>query len=111
MIVATTTKVKALFERRKKLVPDALGVFNPSTASRSKGATIWDINDRPQIDFAGGIGVLNAGHSPEPVVKAVLSVSTPVVSPSGPVDKSVTLADLVTVKLVKVGEAKTPFLL
>ncbi|WP_405415734.1 aspartate aminotransferase family protein [Maribacter sp. Asnod1-A12] len=70
-MITKKASVTTLFEKRKKLVPDALGIFNPSTASRSKGATIWDINDRPQIDFAGGIGVLNAGHSPEPVVKAI----------------------------------------
>jgi len=70
-MIAEKANVKALFEKRKRLVPDALGIFNPSTASRSKDATIWDLNGRPQIDFAGGIGVLNIGHSPEPVVKAI----------------------------------------
>jgi len=64
-------KIKTLFERRKNLVPNALGVFNPSTASRAKGAIIWDAEGRELIDFAGGIGVMNAGHNPEPVVKAI----------------------------------------
>lgn len=60
-----------LYERRKALVPDALGIFNPSTAVRAKGARIWDADGRELIDFAGGIGVMNAGHCPAPVVKAV----------------------------------------
>jgi 4-aminobutyrate aminotransferase/(S)-3-amino-2-methylpropionate transaminase len=69
--IKESSKIEALFAKRKKLVPDALGIFNPSTAIKSKDAIIWDANGNEQIDFAGGIGVLNAGHSPEPVVKAI----------------------------------------
>ncbi len=64
-------KIKNLYKKRKKLIPNALGVFNPSTASKAKGSIIWDVNGRELIDFAGGIGVMNAGHNPEPVVKAI----------------------------------------
>lgn len=65
------TKTAALYKRRKQLIPDALGIFNPSSAVRAKNATIWDADGRELIDFAGGIGVMNAGHNPDPVVKAV----------------------------------------
>ena len=64
-------KIKALYEKRRTLVPNALGVFNPSTASKAKGSIIWDSEGRELIDFAGGIGVMNSGHNPEPVVKAI----------------------------------------
>ena len=64
-------KIKKLYEKRKTLVPNALGVFNPSTASKAKGSIIWDAEGRELIDFAGGIGVMNSGHNPEPVVKAI----------------------------------------
>ena len=64
-------KIKSLYEKRKQLVPDALGVFNPSTAVRAKGSIIYDADGRELIDFAGGIGVMNAGHNPEPVVEAI----------------------------------------
>ena len=60
-----------LLERRKKVVPNAIGVFNPATAVMAKGAIVTDISGRQLIDFAGGIGVLNAGHSPKPVVDAI----------------------------------------
>jgi len=65
------SKTTSLFERRKKLVPDALGIFNPSTAIRAKGSIIWDAEGRELIDFAGGIGVMNAGHNPDAVVEVV----------------------------------------
>ncbi len=60
-----------IFERRKRLVPDALTIIHPSTVSDAKGAIITDADGNPLIDFAGGIGVMNAGHCPPAVVKAI----------------------------------------
>lgn len=69
--MTTTTKSKELLERRKNIVANGVGVFNTATASRAFGATIIDEDGRELIDFAGGIGVVNAGHCPEPVVEAI----------------------------------------
>lgn len=60
-----------LFERRKKIVPNGVGVFNTATVSHAKDATIIDVDGKEWIDFAGGIGVVNAGHCPESVVAAI----------------------------------------
>lgn len=68
---ATKKKSKELFDWRKEVVTNGVGVFNPSTAVTAKGATIVDADGRELIDFGGGIGVLNSGHCPEPVVKAI----------------------------------------
>jgi 4-aminobutyrate aminotransferase/(S)-3-amino-2-methylpropionate transaminase len=38
---------------------------------RGAGSRVWDQSGRELIDFAGGIGVVNAGHCPPPVVKAI----------------------------------------
>lgn len=65
------TNSERLFERRKNVVTNGVGVFNPSTAVSAKGATITDADGRELIDFGGGIGVLNSGHCPPPVVKAI----------------------------------------
>jgi 4-aminobutyrate aminotransferase/(S)-3-amino-2-methylpropionate transaminase len=65
------TKTETLFERRKRLIPNGLGVFSPASAASAKGAIITDADGRQMIDFAGGIGVLNAGHCPPSVVKAI----------------------------------------
>lgn len=65
------TNTEKLLDRRKQLVPNAIGIFNPSTAVSAKGATITDADGKEMIDFAGGIGVVNAGHCPAPVVKAI----------------------------------------
>ncbi|MGZ3928700.1 MAG: aminotransferase class III-fold pyridoxal phosphate-dependent enzyme, partial [Mucilaginibacter sp.] len=62
---------KEILARRKQFVPNAIGIFNPSTAVSAKGALITDADGVEMIDFAGGIGVVNAGHCPAPVVKAI----------------------------------------
>jgi len=65
------TKSQQLLERRSNVVANGVGVFNTATVSDAKGATIIDADGRGLIDFAGGIGVVNAGHCPEPVVAAI----------------------------------------
>jgi 4-aminobutyrate aminotransferase / (S)-3-amino-2-methylpropionate transaminase / 5-aminovalerate transaminase len=62
---------ETLFARRKEVVANGVGVFNPSTAVSAKGAIITDADGRELIDFGGGIGVLNTGHCPAPVVRAI----------------------------------------
>lgn len=65
------TESQDLFERRKKIVANGVGVFNTATVKDAKGAIIIDADGQELIDFAGGIGVVNAGHCPEPVVAAI----------------------------------------
>lgn len=60
-----------LMARRKALLPAGLGVFNPATVTSARGSRMTDAEGRSLIDFAGGIGVLNAGHCPPPVVLAI----------------------------------------
>ncbi|MFI5135722.1 MAG: aminotransferase class III-fold pyridoxal phosphate-dependent enzyme, partial [Chitinophagales bacterium] len=64
-------KTTEIFERRKKLVPNGLSIFTPATISDAKGAIVTDADGNQLIDFTGGIGVLNAGHCPPTVVKAI----------------------------------------
>lgn len=70
-MIKKITKSQELLERRKNIVANGVGVFNTATVSSAKGAIITDEDGRELIDFAGGIGVVNAGHCPEPVVKAI----------------------------------------
>jgi len=65
------TKSAELLERRKNVVANGVGIFNTATVSHAKGAIITDVDGNELIDFAGGIGVVNAGHCPEPVVEAI----------------------------------------
>src|SRR5258708_40200089 len=60
-----------ILKRRKQFVPDAIGIFNPSTAASASGSLIIDADGKEMIDFAGGIGVVNAGHCPPPGGEAI----------------------------------------
>ncbi len=60
-----------LFKRREAVVPRAPFHVTPLFVSRARGALVWDVDGNAYIDFAGGIGTLNAGHSPEEVVQAM----------------------------------------
>ncbi|MEX1191172.1 MAG: 4-aminobutyrate--2-oxoglutarate transaminase [Brumimicrobium sp.] len=65
------THSQALLDRRKNIVANGVGVFNTATVKHAKGAIITDLDGRELIDFAGGIGVVNAGHCPDTVVEAI----------------------------------------
>lgn len=60
-----------LINRRKAIVPDGVGIYSRTTAAFANGGVITDVDGKEYIDFGGGIGVLNAGHCPESVVKAI----------------------------------------
>ena len=62
---------KDLLARRLKSIPQ--GPFNttPAFIKSAKGATMVDVEGKEYIDFAGGIGVNNVGHSHPKVVKAI----------------------------------------
>ncbi len=64
-------KTEALIARRKAVVANGVSVFVPSSAISAKDGIIRDANGNELIDFGGGIGVVNAGHCPAPVVKAI----------------------------------------
>lgn len=70
-MLAQLTKSRKLLERRKSVVANGVGIFNTATVREARGAVIIDEDGRELIDFAGGIGVVNAGHCPPPVVQAI----------------------------------------
>ena len=65
------SKSAELFERRNKLVPRGVGIFNQATASSAHDAIIVDADGREIIDFGSGIGVTTIGHCPPSVVDAI----------------------------------------
>jgi 4-aminobutyrate aminotransferase/(S)-3-amino-2-methylpropionate transaminase len=71
--------------RRNAIVPEGMGMFSPVTVVSGKGATLQDADGKTYIDFAGGIGVLNAGHCPRPVVNAIVKQARQLVHACFPV--------------------------
>ena len=62
---------RELLERRQRAVPRGVWNTTPLFCARAEGAEVWDVDGNRYIDFAGGIGVLNVGHSRPEVVEAV----------------------------------------
>lgn len=60
-----------LIERRKQAITSAVGNASLNFIASGKGALLKDVEGREYIDFAGGIGAMNIGHSHPEVVKAI----------------------------------------
>jgi len=71
-----------LLERRAASVPR--GPFNtlPTFIEHGEGALVTDVDGNVFIDFAGGIGTLNAGHCPPQVVEALKAQLDKYIHPS-----------------------------
>lgn len=64
-------KGSKLLDRKMKVVARGISNSTPIFVEEAKGAMIRDVDGNVFIDFYGGIGVLNAGHCPPPVVEAI----------------------------------------
>ncbi len=64
-------KSQELAREREAHVPRAVFQITPIFAAHAHGAVLEDVDGNQFLDFAGGLGALNSGHTPEPVVKAV----------------------------------------
>jgi len=60
-----------LMAERRKHVPQGPFNVHPIFAEKAKGAVITDVEGREYVDFAGGIGVVNAGHCDEQVLENI----------------------------------------
>src|SRR5712692_3832394 len=63
-------KSQAILERKERVVADPLSVTIPVVISEAHGATITDVDGNVFLDFTGGVGCLNVGHSHPRVVEA-----------------------------------------
>src|SRR6187200_3562617 len=63
-------KSKEILERKERVVADPLSVFLPVVVDEARGATLTDVDGNTFIDFTGGVGCLNVGHSHPKVVEA-----------------------------------------
>src|SRR5213595_3295236 len=63
-------KSKAILERKERVIADPLSIYVPVVIAEGRGATITDVDGNTFIDFTGGVGCLNVGHSHPRVVEA-----------------------------------------
>ena len=69
----TTTgpRTREILERERAVIPAALTVHLPVVAAYASNATITDVDGNTFVDFVGGVGVLNVGHTHPRVVEAI----------------------------------------
>lgn len=64
-------KSQELMRRREAAVPRGIYHATPIFVARAEGAVLEDVDGNRFIDFAGGIGCINAGHRAPGVVAAI----------------------------------------
>jgi 4-aminobutyrate aminotransferase/(S)-3-amino-2-methylpropionate transaminase len=64
-------KSRALLARREAAIPRGPQLVTPIFAAKSEGVCIEDVDGNRYLDFAGGIGCVNAGHRHPLVTKAL----------------------------------------
>ena len=62
---------QTLVEKRAGALANSFNSGKPAFAATGKGAMFTDVEGREYIDFAGGIAVMNVGHSHPKVVAAI----------------------------------------
>src|SRR5437660_5256444 len=61
---------REILERKARVVAEPLSIFLPVVVVEGHGATVTDVDGNTFIDFTGGVGCLNVGHSHPKVVAA-----------------------------------------
>jgi 4-aminobutyrate aminotransferase / (S)-3-amino-2-methylpropionate transaminase / 5-aminovalerate transaminase len=64
-------KSREIVARREAATPRGAAKATTIAVAHAKGASVTDVDGNTFLDFAGGIGVLAVGHTPENVVSAI----------------------------------------
>ncbi|MHB8628971.1 MAG: 4-aminobutyrate--2-oxoglutarate transaminase [Aggregatilineales bacterium] len=67
---------REILARRDAATGHGLSRSTPVVVARAHGALVTDVDGNTFIDFAGGIGVLSAGHTPDSVVESIREQAT-----------------------------------
>src|SRR3954449_927439 len=62
---------QGILERKDRVVAEPLSIYLPVVIEQGDGATLTDVDGNTFIDFTGGVGRLNVGHTNPRVVEAV----------------------------------------
>ena len=61
---------REILDRKTRVVADPLSVYLPIVVAEARGALLTDVDGNTFVDFSGGVGCLNVGHSHPRVVEA-----------------------------------------
>ncbi|HSE82446.1 MAG TPA: 4-aminobutyrate--2-oxoglutarate transaminase [Gaiellaceae bacterium] len=60
-----------ILARKERVVAEPLSIYLPLVVAEGRGATLTDVDGNTFLDFAGGVGCMNVGHSHPRVVEAI----------------------------------------
>jgi 4-aminobutyrate aminotransferase / (S)-3-amino-2-methylpropionate transaminase / 5-aminovalerate transaminase len=60
-----------ILARKERVIAEPLSIYLPLVIAEARGATLTDVDGNTFVDFAGGVGCMNVGHSHPRVVEAV----------------------------------------
>src|SRR3954454_19402786 len=61
---------REILDRKARVIAEPLSIYLPIVVEEAHGATITDVDGNTFIDFTGGVGCLNVGHTHPMVVAA-----------------------------------------
>jgi 4-aminobutyrate aminotransferase / (S)-3-amino-2-methylpropionate transaminase / 5-aminovalerate transaminase len=61
---------REIIERKERVIAGPLSLVHPVVVAEGRGATLTDVDGNTYIDFTGGVGCLNVGHSHPRLVEA-----------------------------------------
>jgi 4-aminobutyrate aminotransferase / (S)-3-amino-2-methylpropionate transaminase / 5-aminovalerate transaminase len=60
-----------ILARKERVIAEPLSIYLPLVIADGRGATVTDVDGNTYVDFAGGVGCMNVGHSHPRVVEAI----------------------------------------
>jgi 4-aminobutyrate aminotransferase/(S)-3-amino-2-methylpropionate transaminase len=60
-----------ILARKERVIAEPLSIYLPLVIAEARGALLTDVDGNTFVDFAGGVGCMNVGHSHPRVVEAV----------------------------------------
>jgi 4-aminobutyrate aminotransferase/(S)-3-amino-2-methylpropionate transaminase len=62
---------REVLARKERVIAEPLSIYLPLVISEAHGVTLSDVDGNTFLDFAGGVGCMNVGHSHPRVVEAI----------------------------------------
>jgi 4-aminobutyrate aminotransferase / (S)-3-amino-2-methylpropionate transaminase / 5-aminovalerate transaminase len=62
---------REVLARKERVIAEPLSIYLPLVIAEARGATLTDVDGNMFVDFSGGVGCMNVGHSHPRVVEAI----------------------------------------
>src|ERR671919_670817 len=71
MPIRPSSRSREILARKERVIAEPLSIYLPLVIAEARGATLPDVDGNTFVDFSGGVGCMNVGHSHPRVVEAI----------------------------------------